>query len=126
MLPAPSLVEPASEQEVAQLRAELERFREQVESRTLHREAVEGDLREYVRGEIRGGHARGWGPYLVLLYGTLMTVAGFYYLSGLVAIAAMLVVWLSTLGLYVVMVLVGAGLNVAALPAKAVGRLRNR
>jgi len=119
-------VEPASEEELQQVRRELREFREDVDDRTLHREAVEDDLRSYVRGEIRSGHARGWGPYVVLLYGTLMTLGAFYYLENIAAIAAMLVVWLSTLGLYVLMVLVGAGLNLVELPARAVGRIRNR
>jgi hypothetical protein len=119
-------VEPASEAEVERLREELREFREDVQTRTLHREAVEDDLRQYVRSEIRGGHARGWGPYVVLLYGTLMTIGGFIYLSGLVAIAAMIIVWLSTLGLYVLMMLVGTGLTLAEIPARAIGRVRNR
>lgn len=119
-------VEPASEAEVERLREELETFRDDVETRTLHREAVEDDLRGYVRGELRSGHARGWGPYVVLLYGTLMTVAAFYYETGLSAIVAMVIIWLSTLGLYVLMILVGAGLNLVELPAWAIGRIRNR
>lgn len=119
-------VEPASEAEVERLREELAEFREDVQTRTLHREAVEDALQSYVRGEIRGSHARGWGPYVVLLYGTLMTLGGFYYLRGLVAIGAMLIIWLSTLGLYVLMVMVGAGLNLAEIPARAIGRFRNR
>ncbi|GAB3691663.1 hypothetical protein GCM10028857_29310 [Salinarchaeum chitinilyticum] len=109
-------------EEVADLRAELRDFRDDVEDRTVERDTVESDLRRYVRQRVRRGHARGWGPYLVLLYGTLMTVAAFYFLSSGWAILAMLVIWLSTLGLYTLMVLIGAGLNLLGLP----GRLRDR
>jgi hypothetical protein len=109
-------------EEVADLRAELDEFRDDVEDRTVERDAVEGDLRRYVRRRVRRGHARGWGPYLVLLYGTGMTIGAFYYLSGGWAIAAMLVIWLSTLGLYTLMVLVGFGISILGLP----GRLRDR
>ena len=118
--------EPASEAEVEQLRRELEDFRSDVETRTLPRETVEDDLRSYVRREIRSGHARDWGPYVVLLYGTLMTLGAFYYESDLSALLAMVVVWLSTLGLYVLMVMVGAGFDLAEIPVKAIGRFRNR
>ncbi|AGN01103.1 hypothetical protein L593_05770 [Salinarchaeum sp. Harcht-Bsk1] len=109
-------------EEVAELRAELDDFRDDVEGRTVDRDEVEGDLKRYVRRRVRRGHARGWGPYLVLLYGTAMTIGAFYYLSSGWAILAMFVVWLSTLGLYVLMVLVGAGLSLLGLP----GRLRDR
>lgn len=119
-------VEPASEEELQRVREELREFREDVDDRTLHREAIEEDLRSYVRSEMRGGHARGWGPYVVLLYGTVMTLGAFYFLKGLSAIGAMLVIWLSTLGLYVLMVLVGTGFNLVELPARAIGRVRNR
>ncbi|MFC7113868.1 hypothetical protein ACFQH2_01165 [Natronoarchaeum sp. GCM10025703] len=50
-----------------------------------------------------------------------MTIGAFVYLNGGWAVAAMLVIWLSTLGLYVLMLLVGVGLNVLGVP----GRLRN-
>jgi len=109
-------------EEVSELRAELQAFRDDVEDRTVERDAVESDLRRYVRKRVRRGHARGWGPYLVLLYGTGMTIGAFYYLSGGWAILAMFVIWLSTLGLYVLMVLVSAGLNLLGLP----GRIRDR
>ncbi|WP_377076357.1 hypothetical protein [Natronoarchaeum sp. GCM10025703] len=56
-----------------------------------------------------------------MLYGTAMTIGAFVYLNGGWAVAAMLVIWLSTLGLYVLMLLVGVGLNVLGVP----GRLRN-
>ena len=49
----------------------------------------------------------GLGPYLVLLYGIAMTIGTFALLSSGWAILAMIVVWLSTLGLYVQMVLAG-------------------
>jgi len=50
-----------------------------------------------------------------------MTIGAFYFLDGGWAILAMLVIWLSTLGLYTLMVLVGVGVTMAGLP----GRLRN-
>ena len=107
--------------ELAELRKQLDEFEDDVESRTVDRDSVESDLKRYVRRRVRRGHARGWGPYLVLLYGTGMTIGAFVYLNGGWAVAAMLVIWLSTLGLYVLMLLVGVGLNVLGVP----GRLRN-
>jgi hypothetical protein len=68
---------------------------------------------------MRRGKARGWGPYLVLLYGTAMTIAGFVLLDDLLAVIAMVVIFLSTLGLYVLFVLFGIGLNVLSVPARA-------
>jgi len=109
------------EAEVAELRERLAEFEEQVDDRTVHREEVESDLRRYVRRRVRRGKARGWGPYLVLLYGTAMTLGAFVSLSGGWAILAMIVIWLSTLGLYVLFLLVGAGLSLAGAP----GRLRD-
>ncbi len=88
---------------------------EALEERTVHRDAVEDDLRRYVRRRMRRGHARGWGPYLVLLYGTAMTLGAFFYLSRVWAILAMVVVWLSTLGLYVLLVLFGVAFDVLGL-----------
>jgi Flp pilus assembly protein TadB len=114
--------EPSLAEEVAELRAAVE----DLESRTVPRAAVEADLRRYVRGRARRGHARGWGPYLVLLYGTVMTVGAFYLLSGGWAVLAMVVVWLSTLGLYVLLVLFGALLGAAELPSRGLDRLRDR
>jgi membrane protein len=116
--------EAASAEEVEQLRRELQAFRDDVEAKTLHREAVESDLRWYVRRQLARGHARGWGPYLVLLYGTGMTIAAFYQLDGPWAVGAMLVIWLSTLGLYVLMLLVGGAISVSSLPRSAIRRLR--
>ena len=114
-----------SEEELEQLRREFESFREDVEDRTLPREDVEADLKKYVRRRMRRGHARGWGPYVVLLYGTLMTLGAFYYLQGLWAVLAMLVVWLSTLGLYVVMVVVGITVSAAGVPGRVADRVRD-
>lgn len=111
---------------VEALAEELAALEAEVESRTVHRTAVEEDLRSYVRTRIRRGRARGWGPYIVLLYGTGMTVAAFYLLSGGWAILAMLVIWLSTLGLYVLMVLAGAAISLADLPGRVVDLVRER
>jgi len=116
--------EPADQADIAALRRELEELEENVEDRTVHREELEADLKQYVSRRVRRGHARGWGPYLVLLYGTIMTLGAFYFLSGGWAILAMVVVWLSTLGLYTLMVLVGVGLSVSGLPRRALGLLR--
>jgi Flp pilus assembly protein TadB len=112
-------------EDLAQLRSELERFEEEVEDRTVHRDELEAELKQYVRRRTRRGHARGWGPYLVLLYGTVMTLGAFYFLSGGWAVLAMLVVWLSTLGLYTLMVLVGVGLTAAGVPGRVAERLRD-
>ena len=116
-----------TQEELDELRAELDAFREDVEGRTLHREEVEDDLRKYVRRRMRRGHVRGWGPYVVLLYGTVMTLGAFYYLQdqGLWAVLAMVVIWLSTLGLYVVMIAAGLGLGAASLPRRLLDRIRN-
>lgn len=108
--------------EVQNLRSKLDEFEAQVDERTLHRDEIEADLKRYVRKRARRGKAQGWGPYLVLLYGTAMTIGGFYYLSGGWAVLAMIVIWLSTLGLYVFMLVVGLGLNLLGVP----GRLRDR
>jgi YihY family inner membrane protein len=109
------------EAELRALRRRLEEFEAQVDERTVHRDEVERDLRRYVRRRVRRGKARGWGPYLVLLYGTAMTLGAFFYLSGGWAILAMIVIWLSTLGLYTLFVLVGLGISAASAP----GRLRD-
>jgi membrane protein len=107
------------------LRQEIEAFEEEIEGRTVHRDDLEGDLKQYVRGRVRRGHATGWGPYLVLLYGTVMTLGAFFFLSGPWALLAMLVVWLSTLGLYALMVLVGIATTTVGLPGRLLDRLRN-
>jgi membrane protein len=119
-------VEPESVdyEDLAQVRNELERFEEEIEDRTVHREELETELERYVRGQARRGHARGWGPYLVLLYGTVMTLGAFYFLSGVWAVLAMVVVWLSTLGLYALMVVVGMTATALGVPGKLLDRLR--
>ncbi|WP_254864112.1 YihY/virulence factor BrkB family protein [Halovivax gelatinilyticus] len=113
----------------AALREEIERLRDElaaveagVESRTVRKEDLEGDLRRYVRRRVRRGKAHGWGPYLVLLYGTAMTIAAYYFLSSGWAVFAMFVIWTSTLGVYLLMVLFGTVFSVLGLP----GRLRDR
>ncbi|QLC33186.1 YihY/virulence factor BrkB family protein [Halarchaeum sp. CBA1220] len=113
--------------DVTELQHRVESLERQLDEKTLHRDAIEDDLKGYVRSRVRSNHARGWGPYLVLLYGTVMTLGAFYWLeSDGLAILAMVVVWLSTLGLYVLMVLFGAGLNALGVPGKAVGWLRSK
>ena len=107
------------EDELYRVRGELARFEKAVEDRTVDKPALEGELRRYVRQRMRRSRARGWGPYLVLLYGTVMTVGAFYFLAGVWAILAMFVVWLSTLGLYVVMLGVGAILTITGAPMRA-------
>jgi len=109
-------------EELERIYDELDRFEGRVEDRTVHREEIEGDLKQYVRARMRRGKARGWGPYLVLLYGTAMTLGAFYLLDGGWAVLAMVVVWLSTLGLYTLMLVVGAAVGAGRLP----GRLRDR
>jgi len=108
--------------ELEQLYEELDRFEDRIDERTVHRDEIERDLKKYVRARLRRGKARGWGPYLVLLYGTAMTLGGFYLLPGGWAVLAMLVIWLSTLGLYALMLVVGTTLTAAGLP----GRLKDR
>ncbi|GGN99838.1 MULTISPECIES: YihY/virulence factor BrkB family protein [Haloarcula] len=116
-----------TDEELEQLREEFESFRDDIEDRTLHQDDVKDDLKQYVRRRMRRGHARGWGPYVVLLYGTIMTLGAFYYLQdqGLWAVLAMLVIWLSTLGLYVVMLLVGVTFRVTGLPGIAIDKVRD-
>ncbi|QIO21502.1 YihY/virulence factor BrkB family protein [Haloarcula sp. JP-L23] len=116
-----------TDEELEQLREEFESFRDDIEDRTLHQDDVKDDLKKYVRRRMRRGHARGWGPYVVLLYGTIMTLGAFYYLQdqGLWAVLAMLVIWLSTLGLYVVMLLVGVTFRVTGLPGIAIDKVRD-
>lgn len=112
---------------LADLRADLEAFEAEVDERTVHRSAVESDLRRYVRRRIRRGHARDWGPYLVLLYGTAMTLGAFYLLDRAAwAVLAMLVVWLSTLGLYALMLVVGGVVGLASLPGRVAAMVRDR
>lgn len=101
-----------------ELREEFERLEAEFEDRTVHRDEVEDDLRKYIRWRQRRGHVRGWGPYLVLLYGVLLTLGAFYYLEGGWAILAMIVIWLSTLGLYIFMVVTGATTRVLTYPIR--------
>ena len=115
----------ANDAEVERLREELAALRTEVDEKSLPREELESDLRRYVRARVRRGHARGWGPYLVLLYGTAMTLGAFYYLDGLTAIFAMFVVWLSTLGLYALMLLLGLTGTLVSLPGRVLDRLRD-
>lgn len=123
--PGPEETGPEPAPDLGEVAREVREMREELESKTVSRSALEGDLKAYVRRRLRRGKARGWGPYLVLLYGTLMTLGAFYWLSGGWAILAMIVVWLSTLGLYVLMVLVGAGINAAGVPGRAVETVRD-
>lgn len=113
-------------QELRELREDLDEFEDDVEARTVKRAMLESELKRYIRWRQRKGHARGWGPYLVLLYGTVMNLGAFYYLEGLWAILAMVVLWLSTLGLYTLMVLVGFGLYLLSIPGRARERLGRR
>jgi Flp pilus assembly protein TadB len=113
-------------EQVTELREAIEDLESRIEDHTVHRSEIESDLKQYVRSRIRRGHARGWGPYLVLLYGTAMTIGAFYLLSGGWAILAMVVVWLSTLGLYVLMVLAGLAVGGLSVPRRIVDTVRNR
>ena len=109
--------------ELDRLWEDLEELETHVQDKTVSRSSLESELRSYVRWRVRRGHARGWGPYLVLLYGTVMTLGAFYYLDGIYAILAMIVLWLSTLGLYTLMIIVGAGIGLLRVVAKARGLL---
>lgn len=109
-------------EQVADLREEVE----DIDGRTVEKPKLEAELKRYVRARMRRGRARGWGPYLVLLYGTVMTVAAFRFLDGWFAIGAMLILFLSTLGLYTLFVLVGVGLNLLSIPSRAVDAVRRR
>jgi membrane protein len=109
------------------LRAEFDAFEADIDDRTVEKPAVKADLKRYVRRRLRRGHARGWGPYLVLLYGTVMTLGAFYWLSNdWVAMLAMLIIFLSTLGLYTLFVIVGVGFNLLGAPGKALDFVRER
>lgn len=121
---APDVTELADD--VEELRAELERFETDVDRRTVDRPQLEADLKAYVRARMRQGKARGWGPYLILLYGTAMSLGAFYWLSGWVAIAAMLVAFTSSLGIYVIFVLFGGIIGAATTAAGIADRLRSR
>jgi len=112
-----------TEEDLAEMRERIEEFEAEIEERTVHREELEKELRGYVRQRTRRGRARGWGPYLVLLYGTVMTLGAFFFLGGLLAILAMLVIWLSTLGLYMLMVIIGVTSTALGLPGRIARRL---
>ena len=114
------------EHSVYDIRGELSRFEQAVEDRTVEKPQLESELRRYVRQRMRRNRARGWGPYLVLLYGTIMTLGAFYFLGGGWAILAMIVVWLSTLGLYVLMLLTGFVLNMLGIPGRAKDAIAKR
>ncbi|ACM57935.1 YihY/virulence factor BrkB family protein [Halorubrum lacusprofundi] len=116
----------ALQEEVSRLRTEFDAFEDDVERRTVDKPAVESELKRYVRSRMRRGHARGWGPYLVLLYGTVLILGAFSFLDGLYAIAAMLILGLSTLGLYTLFIIVGIGLNLLETPGKALDYARHR
>ena len=116
----------ALEAEVSRLRGRLEEFETDVERRTVDRPELESELKRYVRSRMRRGHARGWGPYLVLLYGTVLTLGAFTLLDGVYAVAAIVVLGLSTLGLYTLFVLVGVGLTLLETPGKALDYARRR
>ncbi|WP_266078931.1 YihY/virulence factor BrkB family protein [Haladaptatus caseinilyticus] len=111
--------------DVERLQSEFEEFEHDVSERTVQKPELESELKRYVRRRMRRGHARGWGPYLVLLYGTAMTLGAFRWLESGWAIAAMLVIWLSTLGLYTLMVLIGFGVSAVGVPGRVSGRIRN-
>ena len=111
--------------ELRDLQRELDSLEAEIDDRTVHRTQLERDLKQYVRTRVRRGHATGWGPYLVLLYGTAMTLGAFYLLDGGWAVLAMLVIWLSTLGLYVLMLLVGVTLSAVGVPGRILNRVRN-
>ena len=113
--------------DLSELAAEVGDLRETIEElndRTVEKPTLEAELKRYVRRRMRRGRARGWGPYLVLLYGTVMVVAAFRFLDGWFAIGAMIVLFLSTLGLYTLFVLVGAGLNLLEYPGRAIDAVR--
>jgi membrane protein len=115
------------ESQVEELRADLDAFEADVTERTVEKPELESELKRYVRRRMRRGKARGWGPYLVLLYGVVLTLGAFYYLqSDLIAVIAMLIIFLSTLGLYVLFVIFGIGLNALGVPGRAVDAVRER
>ncbi len=115
--------EPAPD--IGELGREVDRLRTELDEKTVSRTSLESELKAYVRNRQREGKATGWGPYLVLLYGTIMTLGAFYWLSGGWAILAMIVVWLSTLGLYVQLVIFGLGLQAASVPGRLLDTVRN-
>lgn len=117
---------PDAAPDIADLGTEVRALRTELDEKTVSKDELEADLEAYVRKRARSNHARGWGPYLVLLYGTLMTLGAFYFLSGGWAILAMVVVWLSTLGLYTLMVLFGAGASALGAPGRVLDWVREK
>ena len=112
---------------IEEVRADLDAFEEDIDARTVDRPRLKADLERYVRGRLRRGKARGWGPYLVLLYGTAATISAFYFLDDdLLAVAAMVIIYLSTLGLYALFVVFGVGLNALGVPGRVVDWIRDR
>ncbi|MFC7073468.1 hypothetical protein ACFQJ7_00330 [Halovenus rubra] len=112
-------------EELRDMEQRLDDFESDINERTVHRDELEHDLKQYIRTRLRRGHATGWGPYLVLLYGTVMTVSAFYFLAGGWAILAMFVIWLSTLGLYTLMVLVGVTVKAVHTPGRILDKVRS-
>jgi YihY family inner membrane protein len=113
-----------TQEDIDDLRREIDEIETRLEEGTVHRDEIERDLKKYVRGRVRRGHATGWGPYLVLLYGTAMTLGAFFFLGGGWAILAMLVVWLSTLGLYALMLIVGVTVKGVRMPGRILEKVR--
>ncbi|GGM57549.1 YihY family inner membrane protein [Halarchaeum rubridurum] len=112
--------------DVAELQRRVDSLERELDEQTADRDALETELKGYVRSRVRRTHARGWGPYLVLLYGTVMTLGALHWLHGGWAILAMLVVGFSTFGLYVFMTIVGLSLNALGVPGKVAGWLRSK
>ncbi|GGL48713.1 YihY/virulence factor BrkB family protein [Halocalculus aciditolerans] len=117
---------PEAAPDLAEMAGDLEAIRRRLDEKTVDRDDLERDLEGYVDARVRRNHARGWGPYLVLLYGTVMTLGAFFWLGGWASVAAMVVIWLSTLGLFTLMVLFGAGLNAAGMPGKVASWVNSR
>ncbi|WP_436902435.1 YihY/virulence factor BrkB family protein [Halovenus halobia] len=114
-----------TQSDLDELRREIDEMEDRLDNKTVHRDELEADLKQYIRKRSRRGKATGWGPYLVLLYGTLMTLGAFYFLSSGFAVLAMLVIWLSTLGLYALMVIIGVTVKGVQLPGKLLDVVRN-
>jgi YihY family inner membrane protein len=114
-----------TQEDIDDLRRELDEMEHRLETRTVHRDELEADLKQYVRKRSRRGHATGWGPYLVLLYGTVMTLGAFFFLSSGFAVLAMLIIWLSTLGLYALMLVVSLTVTGVSLPGRLLDTVRN-
>ena len=72
---------------------------------------------------MRRGHDVGGVRISFSSTGTAMTLGAFRWLDGGWAIGAMIVIWLSTLGLYTLMMLVGFGVSAAGVPGRVGGRI---